>query len=128
MRTFHAIVAAACLLAAPLACGAECIGKVSRAALVDSGGRIGVVSPLGADVQGRYALSNGQRVTLVNHYQDLVAVFDAGRPVRLREVGQHRFASPEGDVQLSWAPSPREDTIRLSYPADAGGRLRRSCD
>lgn len=125
MRKFIMPIAAACLLAAPFASAAECSGKVSRAALAQDAG---IVSPFGADVRGSYVLSNGHRVRLVDHYGDLVAVFDRRQLVRLDEAGANRFVSPEGDVELRWRPSPQEDTIELRYPADSEGRLLRACE
>lgn len=128
MRKSIPLVAAACLLAAPFASSVECSGKVSRAALAHEARQVGIVSPFGAEVRGIYALSNGQRVRLVNHYEDLVAVFDRQQLVRLEEVGANRYVSREGDVELSWRPSPQEDTIVLRYPADSQGRLMRACE
>lgn len=124
MRTFTMLAAAACLLAAPFACAAECSGKVSRAALAQDAW---IVSPFGADVRGLYTLSNGQRVRLVDHYGDLVAVFDR-QLVRLDEAGANRYVSREGDVELRWRPNAQEDTIELRYPADSQGRLLRACE
>ncbi len=130
MRTSPMLAAAACLLAAPFsspyAGAAECSGKVPRVALVDQGGRHDLVSPWGGEIQGMYALSNGRRLKLFNHYGSLVAVFDQRQLVRLEEVGANRYASREGDVELSW--EPRQDVIRLNYPADGAGRLLRACE
>jgi len=50
-----------------------------------------------------------------------------GVSVLPHEVGPHRFASREGDVQMVWMPERQADTILLSYPADSRGRLTRSC-
>ena len=128
MRKFSVLFATACLLAAPIASAADCSGKVTRAGLAHEASQPGIVSPLGGEVRGLYALSNGQRVRLVNHYEDLVAVFDQQQMVRLEEAGANRYVSREGDVELSWMPAPREDTILLRYPADSQGRLARACD
>lgn len=126
MHTLNLLAAAACLLAVPLASGAECSGKVSKAALNDAMRQPGAISFMGGDVRGQYSLSNGQRLKLLDHYGDLVAVFDGRRPVRLEEIGANRFASHEGDVELSW--EPRTDIIRVNYPADSEGRLLRACE
>jgi len=128
MRTFNVLFAAACLLSAPFASAVECSGKVPRSALAPEAFQAGIVSPFGAEVRGVYALSNGQRVRLVDHSVGLVAVFDRQQLVRLEEAGANRFVSREGDVELSWRPSPQEDTIALRYPADSQGRLLRACE
>ncbi|MGI4718304.1 MAG: hypothetical protein ACRYGO_03315 [Janthinobacterium lividum] len=127
MHKSYALVAAACLLAAPLASGAECAG-VSLAAVSDASEQLGNLATLGGSVEGLYTLSNGARVKVLDSQQGLVAVFEHARPVRLREVGTNRYASPEGDVELTWVPAAPGDTILLNYPADSAGRLRRSCD
>jgi len=128
MRTFNLLVAAASLLAAPIASGAACSGKVPRTVLAPEALQAGFVTPLGGEVRGLYALSNGQRVRLLRHDEDLVAVFDRRQLVRLEDAGANRFVSREGDVELTWRPAPAEDTILLRYPADSQGRLLRACD
>jgi hypothetical protein len=124
MRKFIMPIAAACLLAAPFVARAECSRPVSRLALVDAA-RLAAV-PMGGSVVGLYTLSNGQRLRLTDHYGDLVAIFEGRQLVRLEEAGPNRYASREGDVQLSWAP--REGAIEVHYTADSQGRLRRSCE
>ncbi|MCD2515267.1 hypothetical protein LQ564_02955 [Massilia sp. G4R7] len=126
MGTSTMLIAAACLLAAPISSAAECSGRVSRAALTDTGRQAGASVLAGTDIRGMYTLSNGQRLKLVDYYGDLVAVFEQRRPVRLEEVGVNRFASRERDVEVSW--EPHNDLIRLQYPADGTGRLQRACD
>jgi len=132
MRTLYPLVAAACLLAAPLAsaqCGARGTVNVTaqRSAPADAGGYIATGAQLADAVEGSYALSNGRRLDLVDLDQRVYADFDAGKwsRVALLEVGPHRFASREGDVQLTYVPGPVNDTIMLSYPADSRGRLKR---
>ena len=124
MRKFIMPIAAACLLAAPFVAKAECSRPVSRLALVDASRQ--AASPMGGSVHGLYTLSNGQRLRLIDHYGDLVAIFEGRQLVRLEEAGLNRYASREGDVQLSWAP--REGAIQLDYQADSQGRLQRSCE
>ncbi|MEW6759577.1 MAG: hypothetical protein AB1437_02025 [Pseudomonadota bacterium] len=124
MRKFIMPIAAACLLAAPFVARAECSRPVSRLALVDASRQ--AASPMGGGVHGLYTLSNGQRLRLVDHYGDLVAIFEGRQLVRLEEAGLNRYASREGDVQLSW--TPREGAIQLHYQADSQGRLQRSCE
>ena len=126
MRKFSLLFVAACLLAAPVASAADCSRKVSRAALAETARQPGALPLSGGDVRGLYALSNGQRLKLLDFYGDLVAVFDGRGPVRLEEVGANRFASRERDVELSW--EPRTATIRLQYPADSQGLLLRACE
>lgn len=124
MRTFIMPIAAACLLAAPFVARAECSRPVSRLALHDAARQ--AAAPMGGSVHGLYTLSNGQKLRLVDHYGDLVAIFEGRKPVRLEEAGPKRYASREGDVQLSWAP--REAAIQVHYTADSAGRLLRSCE
>ncbi|QOY93872.1 hypothetical protein IM543_20440 [Massilia sp. UMI-21] len=134
MRRYYSLVAAACLLAAPLASAAGCAGQdtvtvtAQRSAAPGlSGEVISTGTQLVDEVQGSYRLSNGRWIDLIDLDQQLYAEFDHWRRVQLREVGPHLFASRAGDVQMSWMPDQRADTILLSYPADSKGRLRRSC-
>lgn len=132
MRTLTPLLAAACLLAAPLASAAQCgQGKVNvtaqRSAPAPADGFVATGAQLTDAVQGTYALSNGRRLELVGLDRDLYANFDRWNRVDLVEVGAHRFASREGDIQMTWVPGQRTDTIYLSYPADSKGRLKRSC-
>ena len=133
MRSYHLLVAAACLLAAPLASAAQCgpRGMVSitaqREAMGVPSGRIATGTQLADEVVGSYALSNGHRLDLIHLDERLIAEFDKRRQVHLEEVGPHLFASRTGDVQMAWMRGERTDTILLSYPADSEGRLRRSC-
>lgn len=133
MRSYHLLVAAALLLAAPLASAVQCgpQGKVNitaqREAMGAPGGRISTGTQLADEVVGSYALSNGHRLDLIHLDERLIAEFDKRRRVQLEEVGPHLFASRSGDVEMAWMPGQRTDTILLSYPADNQGRLRRSC-
>ncbi|KFI08598.1 hypothetical protein [Massilia sp. BSC265] len=133
MRSIYPLVAAACLLAAPLASAVECGGGgmvnlvAQREGAGGSGGFISTGAQLSAEVAGTYALSNGRRLELSDLQHDVLATFDNRRRVFLEEVGPHRYASHRGDVQLTWMPEGRPDTILLSYPADSKGRLRRGC-
>lgn len=124
MRKSILLVAAAWLLAAPLVSSAECSRPVSRLALYDAARQY--VSPMTNEVYGLYSLSNGQKLRLINHYGDLVAIFDGRQLVRLEELGANRYASHEGDVQLNWAPS--EDSIQVNYTADSQGHMVRRCE
>lgn len=131
MRIRIPLVAAACLLAAPLACAAQCLGQgqvnvtAQRSSVAGSGGFIATGAQLAAEVEGSYALSNGRRLDLLDIDQRVYADFGKWSRVQLDEIGPHRFASREGDVQLTWLPGERTDTILLSYPADSRGRLKR---
>ncbi|GEM_PF-2514205 len=133
MRSYHLLVAAALLLAAPLAAAVQCSpqGKVNitaqREAMGAPDGRISTGTQLADEVAGSYALSNGHRLDLIHLDERLIAEFDKRRRVQLEEVGPHLFASRSGDVEMAWMPGQRTDTILLSYPADNQGRLRRSC-
>lgn len=134
MRSLYPLIAAACLLAAPLASAAQCgaQGRVDvtaqRAAMgAAPSGPVSTGGQLVDEVIGSYALSNGHRLDLFQLDERLVAEFDKRRRVRLEEVGPHLFASREGDVQMAWMPGQRTDAILLSYPADGQGRLKRSC-
>lgn len=133
MRSLIPLVAAACLLAAPPASAAQCgpQGRVDvtaqRQAAGEPGGFTSTGAQLAAEVAGTYALSNGRRLELSDQQDQVLATFDAWRHVLLDEVGPHRFASRQGDVQLTWMPQGRVDSILLSYPADSKGRLKRSC-
>lgn len=134
MRTLTPLVAAACLLAAPLASAAQCgaQGTVSvtaqrSAAAGAAGGFIATGAQLADEVEGSYLLSNGRWLELIDLDQRVYAQFDKWRRVQLEEVGPHRFATREGDVQMTYMPNQRPDTIHLSYPADSRGRLKRSC-
>lgn len=133
MRPMYSLVAAACLLAAPLALAAQCGpgGKVKvtaqRAAVAGPNGFIATGAQLASEVEGTYALSNGRRLELIDLDQQIYADFGKWSRVRLEEVGPHRFASREGDIQMSWVPGQRTDTVLLSYPADSRGRLKRGC-
>lgn len=134
MRSLFPLVAAACLLAAPLASGAQCSpqGKVNITAQREAmgaapTGRISTGRQLADEVVGSYALSNGHRLDLISLDERLIAEFDKRRRVQLEEVGPHLFASRSGDVELAWMPGQRADFILMSYPADSQGRLKRSC-
>ena len=133
MRSIYPIIAAACLLAAPLAGAAQCGGVnrvnllAERAAVGGPGGFIATGAQLADEVEGSYALSNGRRLELIDLDQRIYADFGKWSRVQLEEVGPHRFASREGDVQLVWVPGTQTDTILLSYPADSRGRLKRGC-
>ncbi|MCC2956589.1 hypothetical protein LK542_13295 [Massilia sp. IC2-477] len=133
MRSIYPLVAAACLLAAPLASAAQCGpgGKVNvtaqRATVAGPNGFIATGAQLASEVEGSYALSNGRRLELIDLDQQVYADFGKWSRVRLDEVGPHRFASREGDVQMTWLPGERTDTIVLSYPADSRGRFKRGC-
>ena len=134
MRSYYPLVAAALLLAAPLASAAQCSlqGKVNITAQREAmgaapAGRISTGRQLADEVVGSYALSNGHRLDLIHLDERLIAEFDKRRRVQLEEVGPHLFASRGGDVEMAWMPGQRSDTILLSYPADDQGRLRRSC-
>jgi hypothetical protein len=124
MRKFNLLVAAACLLAAPFVSRAECSRPVSRLALYDAARQH--ASPMANEVYGTYSLSNGQKLRLINYYGDLVAIFDGRQLVRMEELGANRYASHEGDVQLSWAPG--EDSIQVNYTADSQGHVVRRCE
>jgi len=131
MRIQIPLVAAACLLAAPLACAGQCAGQAQvnvaaqRSSAAPPSGFIATGAQLAAEVEGSYALSNGRRLDLLDIDQRVYADFGKWSRVQLDEVGPHRFASREGDVQLTWLPGERTDTILLSYPADSRGRLKR---
>lgn len=133
MPSLYPLVAAACLLAAPLASAAQCgaQGKVNvtgqRDAAPASDNFVSTGAQLAAAVEGAYGLSNGRRLDLVDLDQRVYADFGKWSRVELHEVGPHRFASREGDVQMSYVPGLRTDTILLSYPADSRGRLKRGC-
>ncbi len=133
MRSIYPLVAAACLLAAPLASAAQCGpgGKVNvtaqRAAIGGPGGFISTGAQLADEVEGTYALSNGRRLELLDIDQQVWADFGKWSRVQLNEIGPHRFASREGDVQMTWVPGQPADTILLSYPADSRGQLKRGC-
>ncbi|MFC0253452.1 hypothetical protein [Massilia consociata] len=120
--------AAAFLLAAPLASAAQCgTGKVTVSAQRGSAGGDGFIATgvqLANEVEGSYALSNGRRLELIHLDQRVYADFGKWSRVALAEVGPHRFASRDGEVQMSWMPGPRTDQILLSYPADHRGRYR----
>lgn len=127
------LAAAACLLSAPLASplasAAQCGGKVKvtaqRTDVAGPGGFIATGAQLAAEVEGSYALSNGRRLELMDIDQRIHADFGKWSVVQLEEVGPHRFASREGDVQMTWLPGEHADTILLSYPADSKRRLKR---
>jgi len=131
MRIYVLLVAAACLLAVPLASAAQCDGKVNvtaqRSSVAGPSGFIATGAQLADEVEGSYALSNGRRLDLLDIDQRVYADFGKWSRVELQEVGPHRFASREGDVQMTWMPGERTDTILLSYPADSRGRLKRGC-
>jgi hypothetical protein len=134
MRTLYPLVAAACLLAAPHASAAQCgaHGKVNITAQRDAagatpGGFISTGAQLADEVEGTYALSNGRRLELLDIDQQIYADFGKWSRIQLQEVGPHRFASRGGDVQMTWVPGQRTDTILLSYPADSRGRLAPGC-
>lgn len=133
MRSLHPLIAAACLVAAPLASAAQC-GAGDMVMLVaqregagGAGGFVSTGAQLSAEVAGHYALSNDRRLELSDLQHDVLATFDNQRQVYLEEVGPHHYASYRGDVQLIWMPGGRADTILLSYPADGKGRFKRGC-
>ncbi len=133
MRTLTPLLAAACLLAAPFASAAQCgaQGKVSVTAQRDAeaAGRqfTSTGAQLASEVEGSYALSNGRRLELIDLDQRLVADFGKWSRVELAEVGPHRFVSRGGNVEMTYMPGRRTDSILLSYPADSKGRLARGC-
>ncbi len=132
MRTLSTLIAAACLLAAPLAGAAQCgqgtVNVTAQRGGPGTGGAFTVTgTQLASEVEGAYALSNGRRLELLHLDQTIYADFERWQRVRLEEVGTHRFASREGDIQMTWVPGQRTDSILLSYPANGRGELMRSC-
>lgn len=87
-----------------------------------------VVSPQETDgLEGIYQLSNGRRLELLSDNDKLYADFGKWSPVPLLEVEPNEFRSPDGAVRLTVKRGRREDSIVVSYPADARGRLARAC-
>ncbi|NNG22961.1 hypothetical protein [Telluria aromaticivorans] len=132
MRTLYTLVAAACLLAAPLASTAQCgqgtANVTGQRGGPGTGGAFKVTgTQLANEVEGAYALSNGRRLALLHLDQAIYADFERWQRVRLEEVGTHRVASREGDIQMTWVPGQRTDSILLSYPGNGRGELKRSC-
>lgn len=76
-------------------------------------------------MEGKYQLSNGQRVTLHRVHQRLWIDFGRRRDVPLDRVGETQFASRDGSVRLSY--QPEQEVISMRYSADARGRLVRAC-
>ena len=76
-------------------------------------------------MEGKYQLSNGQRVTLHRVHQRLWIDFGRRRDIPLDHVGQTRFTSRDGSVDLSFRPDSEQ--ISMRYPADARGRFVRAC-
>ncbi len=132
MRTAYSLLAAACLRAAPLTSAAQCgqgtVNVTAQRGGPGTGSAFAVTgTQLANEVEGAYALSNVRRLELFQLDQAVYADFERWQRVRLEEVGLHRFASREGDVQMTWVPGQRSDRIFLSYPADSRGQLKRSC-
>lgn len=76
-------------------------------------------------MEGRYQLSNGQRVTLHRVHQRLWIDFGPTRDVPLDRVGETRFTSRDGSVDLDYRPDSEQ--ISMRYPADERGRFMRVC-
>ena len=132
MRLSCSMLAAACLLAAPLASAAQCgqgtVNVTAQRGGPGTGSAFTVSgTQLASEVEGAYSLSNGRRLELVHLDQGIYADFERWQRVRLEEIGTHRFASRQGDIQMTWVPGQRTDQIFLSYPADSRGQLKRSC-
>lgn len=132
MRICYPLLAAACLLGAPIASAAQCgqgtVNVMGQRGGPGTGSAYTVTgTQLATEVEGAYALSNGRRLDLVYLDQAIYADFERRQRVRLDEVGTHRFASRGGDVQMTWAPDARSDRIYLSYPSNGRGELQRSC-
>lgn len=122
MRTKLGIAAAAAWLCAAGAQAGVCeqMGSSSIPTVV--------VSPQDTErLEGKYALSNGQRLELRNMSQGLFADFGRSRPVRLREVERNEFRSLDGSVRLRFLPDPNMERIVLSYPVDQDGRFVKVC-
>lgn len=87
-----------------------------------------VVTPQATErLEGKYALSNGQRIELLSMNDKLYADFGRHNPVPLKEIERNEFRSPDGAVRLSFVPDRREDHIVLSDPADRRGRFVEAC-
>ena len=117
--------AAALTLLSPLAAAADGVDGASmclRGAPPQS-------LPTGSDVldqmEGKYRLSNGQRVTLHRINHRLWIDFDRRRDMPLERVGDNQFMSRDGSVNLRYVPEREE--ISMRYPADARGRFIRAC-
>jgi len=76
-------------------------------------------------MEGKYQLSNGQRVTLHRINHRLWIDFGRRRDMPLERVGDNRFMSRDGSVNLSYVPEREE--ISMRYPADARGRFVKAC-
>lgn len=76
-------------------------------------------------MEGTYQLSNGRRVTLHRVHQRLWIVFGPRRDIPLDRVGQTRFTSRDGSVDLDYRADAEQ--ISMRYPADARGRFTRVC-
>ena len=132
MRKFYPLLAAACLLAAPFASAAQCgqgtVNVTGQRGGPGTGSAYTVTgTQLANEVEGAYALSNGRRLDLVYLDQAVYADFERWQRVRLEEIGTHRFASRDGDIQMTWVPDARTGRIYLSYPGNGRGELKRSC-
>lgn len=122
MGTKYVIAAAAAWLCAAGAQAGVCeqVGSSSIPTVV--------VTPQATErLEGKYALSNGQRIELLSMNENLYADFGRYSPVPLKEIERNEFRSPDGAVRLTFVPDRREDQIVLSYPADRRGRFVKAC-
>jgi len=98
--------------------GAVCVRAPSPQALPVSG-------EMFEQIEGKYQLSNGERVTLQRVGARLWVAFGTRRGVPLDRVGETQFAARDGSVRLSYQPELEE--ISMRYLADESGRYVRAC-
>jgi len=121
MGTKYVVAAAVWLCAAGARAGVcEQVGSSSIPTVV-------VTPQATGRLEGKYALSNGQRIELLSMNENLYAAFGRYSPVPLKEVERNEFRSPDGAVRLVFVPDRREDQIVLGYPADRRGRFVNAC-
>lgn len=117
---FAAATALSLLSSAALAVqpNAVCVSAPSPRALPVSG-------EMFEQIEGKYRLSNGERVTLHRVNQRLWIAFGTRRGVPLDRVGDTEFAARDGSVKLSYRPELEE--ISMRYLADERGRYVKAC-
>ena len=76
-------------------------------------------------MEGHYQLSNGQRVKLHRVQERLWIEFRPRRDVALERIGENRFTSRDGSVDLSYQPDSQQ--ISMRYPTDGRGHFVRAC-
>lgn len=66
-------------------------------------------------IKGVYGMSNGWRLKVQPAFDGIVAQIDKERPMRLRSVGQDRYATSDGNVEMAFNRGSLGEDMLMSY-------------